>query len=122
MSAPLVLIYNLNAEKAGALRVLCLKLGVRMRSVKAAEYAEPVGALAGVAEPTGAAFAGEAFGDEMLVMVNFSEKLFNSLLQGLRTARIFIPLKAVLTPTNARWDSIQLHAELAEEHARMKNQ
>ena len=118
--APLVLVYNLDKKKEGALRILCLKLNIRVLSIAPDRYAEPVGVLAGLAAETGTAFTGEPFRDEMLVMVNFGEKLFNALLQGLRTSRIFIPLKAVLTPTNVQWSSVQLHDELVQEREAMQ--
>lgn len=119
MNAPLVLIYNLDKKKAGALRVLCLKLNVRVRSVEPGEFAEPVGALAGLLPSAGTVFNGEPFRDEMLVMVNLGGKLFNALLQGMRAARLYVPLKAVLTPTNLEWPSVQLHDELVREHEAM---
>ena len=54
-SAPMVLFYNLENKKGSALRLLCLKLRIRVRAVKSSEYAEPVGALAGLAPMTNAA-------------------------------------------------------------------
>lgn len=119
MNAPLVLIYNLDGKKAGALRVLCLKLNIRVRAVAPEEFAQPVGALAGLMPFLSEAVPAKAFREEMLVMVNLGDKMFNALLQGMRAARIFIPLKAVLTPINAQWSSTMLQAELAREHEAM---
>lgn len=120
MNAPMILVYNLEKKKADALRILCLKLNIRVRSVEAAEFAEPIAALARFQPCIGTAFEGEPFRDEMLIMVNFGEKLFNALLQGLRASHIFIPLKAVLTPTNMQWPSTMLHDELLKEHEAMQ--
>lgn len=120
MNAPLVLMYNLDGKKGGALRVLCLKLNIRTRVVAPESFSQPVGALVGlVPESPEVSSPQEPFREEMLVLVNFGDKLLNALLQGMRAARIFIPLKAVLTPSNAQWSSIALHAELAREHATM---
>ena len=119
--APQTLVYNLDKKKEGALRILCLKLNIRVTSVPADRFGEPVGALAGVLPKTDETFSGEPFRDEMLVMIGFGEKMFNALLQNLRSMHIFIPLKAVLTPTNAQWNSVQLHDELVRERESMQN-
>ena len=81
---------------------------------------EPVGALAGMMPRTGAEAAG-SFDDEMLVLVNFGSKLLNQFLQELRAAKIpGVALKAVLTPTNAEWNSVRLHEEIRREHEAMR--
>ena len=85
-----------------------------MRGVLAAEYDRPVGELADTAP--GGSWEGEAFSDEMLVMAHFPAPLLQAFLQGMRRAGVRpVALKAVLTPTNAAWDSNALHAELCKE-------
>ena len=77
-------------------------------------------ALAGAAARTEAAFSGEGFSDEMLVMANFTNALLHAFLKSTQQAKMqAIPLKAVLTPTNAAWDSVRLHDEIQKEHAAM---
>ena len=52
----------------------------------------------------------------MLVFVDFSNGLLDRFLTALRRAKVPpIPLKAVLTPTNARWTSGKLREELSLE-------
>ena len=46
MNAPLVLLYNLDNRNGSRLRLICLKLHIRVRTVAPTELAEPVGALA----------------------------------------------------------------------------
>ena len=59
---------------------------------------------------------GEAFDEEMLVMAHFPPALVQAFLQGLRRAGVRPGgLKAVLTPTNAQWDSLALYTELCRE-------
>lgn len=119
-SAPLVLFYNLENKKGSALRLLCLKLRIRVRAVKPEEYLEPVGALAGFVPPTNAA-CDQDFSDEMVVMVNFGSKLLGQLLNEMRAMhQPGVALKAVLTPSNMHWSSIQLHDELLREHQAMQ--
>ena len=115
-SAPLILFYNLENKKGSALRLLCLKLRIRVRAVKKEEYLEPVSALAGLAPLTNAV-CDQDFPDEMVIMVNFGGKLLGQLLNEMRAMhQPGVSLKAVLTPTNMNWNSLQLHEELLREH------
>lgn len=121
MNAPLVLLYNLDNRNGSRLRLICLKLHIRVRSVAPEEFGEPVGAMAGLTALTGAAPSDAPFADEMMVMVNFGSKLLNQFLQEIRAAHLpGVGLKAVLTPSNAEWSSERLHDELRREHEAMR--
>ena len=98
---------------------MCLIQKLRFRPVRQEEYGEPVGALAGLLSASGSRTSLD-FSDEMLVLCNFTESALNTFILGFRKAGITpVHLKAVLTPTNAGWNSIQLHDELKQEHAAM---
>jgi len=120
---PVLLAYNLTGEKANKVRFICMMLKVRFRPVNAEEAPLAVGALAGVKElpePEGAA---EPVTDEMLVMAHFGDQLFDRFLNSLRAGGIPpIPLKAILTPTNARWTSAALYEELKREREAVRQQ
>lgn len=121
MSAPLLLMYNLNGDKGSRLRLLCMQLHIRIRNVSTEEFGQPVGALAGLCSPLPDAVS-KGFDDEMLVLVNFDGNLLNRFLQQIRAARIPpVALKAVLTPSNMTWSSDRLHAEIRSEHEAMLN-
>ena len=107
--------------RAGMIRKLTsgiytwLPLGLRTRLVEPAEYGLPRGELVeGKAPET--PWTGEAFEDEVLLLVNCTGPLLDKFLQGFRRNKIPpVALKAVLTPTNREWDSVALHAELCRE-------
>ena len=115
-----VLLYNLPKEKLAKIRFVLLKLGLEGRVVSPEDYALPLGALAGIEGfpvPSEAAEASqESFSGEMLVMCGLSAAQFSAFLTALRQNRCTVPLKAVLTETNAAWDSYRLHRELQAEH------
>ena len=120
MNLPLVLSYNLPPEREGRLRTLCAIEKVRLRPVKPEEYGKPVGALAGLLPDTGLPQAAIPFQEEMLVLCGFSERALDAFLRGFRKSGMApVALKAVLTPSNAAWNSTQLCAELRQEHAAM---
>lgn len=56
-------------------------------------------------------------GDSILIFCDLSEKHLNRILFELKSRKVQIDLKAVLTPTNQKWTLRQLHAELEREKA-----
>lgn len=56
-------------------------------------------------------------GDSILIFCDLSEKHLNRMLFELKSRKVQIDLKAVLTPTNQKWTLRQLHAELEPEKA-----
>lgn len=118
MYPSLVLFYHLDGERGAGIRALCVGQKIRVRTVAHAEYSEPIAALAGLSPLTGSRFSGDAFSDEMLVFCGFSDEQLDRFLKAFRRAGLPpVTLKAVMTPTNASWNSLQLHSELAREHA-----
>ena len=114
MKPPVLLTYNLHGERAAKIRMAAMRFRVRLRAVERREYARPLGELV-ESGPEGD-WEGEAFDEEMLVMAHFPPALMQAFLQGLRRAGVRPGgLKAMLTPTNAQWDSRALYAELCKE-------
>ena len=114
MKPPVLLTYNLHGERAAKIRMAAMRFRVRLRVVERREYARPLGELV-ESGPEGD-WDGEAFDEEMLVMAHFPQALVQAFLQGLRRAGVRPgALKAVLTPTNAQWDSLALYTELCRE-------
>ena len=122
MKQPVLLCYNLSGEKMQKIRLAAMRLKIRVCPVEEDEYAQTVAALCGLEEKTDAAYVGAGFEDEMLVMANFPAGMMNAFLGLFRRMGIApVALKAMLTPTNAAWDSEKLHAEIAGEHQAMMN-
>lgn len=114
-----VLLYNLNHEKGRKIRFLLVRLGMRIKVVEKEEYALPIGALAGMKDVTLSDKDAEPedFQDEMIVMKGFSDRRLDQFLKEMRKMGIGrIDYKAVLTPTNCRWNSWQLYQEIRREH------
>ena len=89
-------------------------------TAQAADMAAAETARALAEDAREAAYTGAGFEDEMLVMANFPAGMMNTFLGLFRRMGIApVALKAMLTPTNAAWDSEKLHEELAGEHRAM---
>ena len=120
MSAPAILIYNMDNQRKLKLMFICSQLKLRLISVPRVDYNQPIGALAGMHRRIPEEYSGDGFPEEMLVMVNFSNQLLNAFLGALRQNHLpGIALKAILTPSNSEWDSVKLRNELLQEHLRM---
>ena len=116
----MLLCYRLQGEQAAQIKLLAMQLGVRVRPVAQEEFAEPLISLCGWEPLTGAHPTQEAFPDPMLVLANFPQTTLDKFLSAFRERRIpSVALKAILTETNAHWDSFALHRELSEEHRAM---
>ena len=120
MKQPVLLCYNLTGEKMQKIRLAAMRLKIRVRPIAREEYGQTLAALCGLEELTDATYDGAGFEDEMLVMANFPAGMMNTFLGLFRRMGITpVALKAMLTPTNAAWDSEKLHEELAGEHRAM---
>ena len=120
-----VLLYNMETGSKGRMvKLICMQMGIRVRSVEKSQYLKPVGQLAGLKGLAGAEepYEGEGFGEEMLVICNLTDAQMNQMLAYFRKEGIQIPLKAALTPTNMNWNSLELHDELVREHEAVQKQ
>ena len=116
MARPMILAFNLSDARLAKLRFLCMKLGVLVKPVPAEDFAQPIAALAGLAERSEAIEATEAFADEMIVFCHMTNVQLNNFLKTAKQQRVpAFPLKAILTPTNAAWTPAALCAELKQE-------
>ena len=119
---PTVLFYNLDNEKGRAIKLICMQLKIKIKKAKKEDYLQPIGSFFGLMEKTDAkSFTGDAFTDEMLVMKDFDNRLLDRFLLEFRKKHLErVNLKAILTPENISWNSIELHDELQKEHESMK--
>ncbi len=112
---PTILTYNLGAKQF-QMELLCANLGVKIRNVKVEEQCFVVESIVENRAPQPTAEKA-TFADEMLVFCHFSDELLEQFLQLMRKVGIEkITLKAVLTPTNRKWNSVALHHELYNEY------
>lgn len=120
MHTPMVYLYNLESEKGKKIKAMCLLLKIRVRTVKKEEYGLELSVLTGQNEQPSLSREVTGFDDEMILMVHFTNAMVHTFLQEFRRKGIApVALKAVLTQSNAQWDSAQLHTELLREHEAM---
>ena len=118
---PTVLLYNFSEEKLSALKKLCLTHRLRARVVAPSLFGVELSQLLAIPPENSETDVKPAFSEEMLVFAGLAPGQLDAFLQGFRKAKLpQVPLKAILTPTNSTWNSIQLHNELTLEHNAMQ--
>ena len=118
-----VLLFNFSdTEKRNKVARALFPLKIKIKEIEKKDYLQPIGYLAGSKEipPVEEIYEGEELGGEMLVMAGISGARMDMVLRSLRKSGAgTIPYKAIITPTNQYWNSLQLFAEIKEEHEKM---
>lgn len=116
MKQEVALLYNLTGDRLRRVKGLLVFMGVRVRLVDRVEYNQKVGALAGLQQPEALEpYSGTAFQDEMMVL-RLTPARVNAVIQRFQKHGVALPaLTAVLTVSNAQWDSTALADELGKE-------
>ena len=115
MEKPLILCYALPEKDRMDLARFAKRYGASVKAVPPASYSLPIAAAVGGLEGVPSALIAE-FPEPMLVFANFPEVMFDVFLDALRASDVRkVPLKAVVTPTNAAWRADDLFRELCRE-------
>ncbi len=126
---PTILLYNMtNPRIRRTLQMLSIKSGIRIKSVDPDQYGMTIGDLLngnakiGIQVDASATDAQEreTFDEAMMVFAGVSGPAINQFLGMMAKNKIpRVSLKAMLTETNASWNSVELYKELKEEDAKM---
>lgn len=108
-----LLLFNLTPRKRSALQIIALRCGCRVKPVPPEQTGATLSEL--LAGENAVWPSPESAVGEMLVMADLSERQMDLVLTQLRRNKVEIPLKAVLTPTNADWTAAALYKELCRE-------
>lgn len=118
-----ILLYNIKDKKRAIdIRRVLMPLKIRIKQVAKNDFGQPIGYLADVDGFEACEDSSEdfSFGDEMMIMVGLTSFEIDQVIKGFHTRRIAgIPLKAILTDENQKWNSKKLYENLREEHAKM---
>ena len=119
-----VLLYNVADEsRRKTISALLFRLKIPVRVILPEEQEHPLGYLLGLdGYGPGEKDPEPPFSEEMLIMYDLAPRQFNGLLDGMKQAHLFIPLKAVVTAHNVAWSSRQLKRELEAEHRTMSKE
>ena len=118
-----ILLYNIKDKKRALdIRRVLMPLKIRIKQVGKADFGQPIGYIADIDgfEAYENISDDFTFDDEMMIMVGLTSFEIDQVIKGFHKRRIAgIPLKAVLTDENRKWDSKKLYENLRDEHAKM---
>ena len=115
-----ILLMNFKGKKQlKGIQMTAFLLKLKIRMVEEKDFLQPLGYLAGVEgiEPSDEVFQGEAPEHEILVFAGVPDAKLQRMLAEMRKNGIKkVDHKAILTPTNVHWNTIELYEELDKEH------
>lgn len=106
------------------LKAILIQMGVRIRTVEPSQVTQKVGYLAGLdgyaSSPVPETLP--SISQEVMVMKYFTGGRMDQLFAAMRKKHIPpIPLKAVVTDTNASWTFFELYMEIKKEHVKLSS-
>lgn len=122
MRETILLFHFSDRDRRNRLTRALFPLRMKIREIAPEDYLQPIGYLAGNKEilPKEEVYTGEDLEGEMLVMAGLSSARVDMVLRAIRKSGIgMIPYKAVLTPSNQNWNTLELFTELKSEHEKM---
>ncbi|MBQ7432287.1 MAG: DUF3783 domain-containing protein [Lachnospiraceae bacterium] len=114
---PVILLYHIPVQEKIKLMQVLLRHGCQAVTVTREQYQTTLGVLAGVTEETtpAAVYTGSELPESMMVFCGCPDALLDILLADLRQSGVRVSLKAVLTPYNQSWTTLELYRELRQE-------
>lgn len=118
-----LLVFHLDDDNLKKLKQIAGALKIRIELVPATDYLKTLEMIVSkTSSPLLNPFSGEVPSESMIVFCDFPEKKMDKLLLALRRDQVTIDYKAVLTPTNRKWNVMRLYLEMhAEKAAYQKN-
>jgi hypothetical protein len=102
-------------KEAEAVKAIAAPLHIKVETVEQTHYKETLESLyRGVAAPS-EQFSGEVPQGGLLLFCHLPDKTLDKMLAGLKKKKLAIDYKAVLTPTNAKWNVLRLYFEMEQE-------
>lgn len=114
---PVVLLYHIPVQEKMKLMPVLLRQGCQAVTVPRERYHAKLGVLAGVVEEERdiPVYEGSDLPESMMVFCGCPDSLLDILLADLRQSGVRVSLKAVLTPYNQSWTTLELYRELHQE-------
>lgn len=111
-----VLLFQIDAADAEVIREIAGRLRVKVQSVPREHFKQTLEELVNASAPQDSYTAAGPDGS-LILMCGFDEAHMDRFLKELREKRIRSDYKAILTPTNSKWNVLRLYAEMAREKA-----
>lgn len=111
-----LLVFHLDDNNLKKLKQVTGALKIRVEEVSSSDYLKPLEMIVNkTASPLIQPFSGDVPSESLIVFCDFTEKKMDKLLSSLRRDQIAIDYKAVLTPTNKKWNVMRMYLEMQAE-------
>ena len=120
MKEQILLFHFQEDARRSAVRKALLPLHIACKEIPQEQWEVPIGALAGLAAQPQPQLETRELSEEVLILCGLSDDALQQAVMALRKAGLYLPYKAVLTPTNKDWTVRQLFCELYREHEMMQ--
>lgn len=121
MKEAILLVHFTDPARRSRLIKGLLPMRIPLKVIPEEDYGKRIGYLAGMKELGSDDTEGKRaeLTGELLVMAGLSGHRVDEVLRGIRKSGIYIPYKAVLTPSNQIWNVWELFEEVRKEHEKM---
>lgn len=103
---------------AKTIKQVAAKMKIRCECIDSVNYSQPLESLVyGKNNPLFAPYTGDVPPESLLLICDFTDARMDQLLLALRQANTAVTHKAVLTPTNRKWNVLRLLLEMNAEKA-----
>lgn len=102
-------------KDADIVKSIAAPLHIKVEIVDVKHYKESIEKLYRGMEIPSEEFFGEAPKESLMVFCHLADKTLDKVLAALKRKRVVVDYKAVLTPTNARWNVLRLYFEMERE-------
>ena len=111
-----LLVFHLDDNNLKKLKQVTGALKIRVEEVPSSDYLKPLEMIVNkTVSPLIQPFSGDVPSESLIVFCDFTEKKMDKLLNSLRRDQIAIDYKAVLTPTNKKWNVMRMYLEMQVE-------
>ena len=111
-----LLVFHLDDNNLKKLKQVTGALKIRVEEVPSSDYLKPLEMIVNkTVSPLIQPFSGDVPSESLIVFCDFTEKKMDKLLNSLRRDQIAIDYKAVLTPTNKKWNVMRMYLEMQAE-------
>ena len=110
--------FHFNDDEQRKLRQIAATLKIRCVFIEESQFLQPIeNLISGQPSPLAPPFTGEVPPENLLLLCDFTDKRMDKLLLALRKSTLTVDYKAVLTPTNQKWNVLRLMMEMRAEKA-----
>ncbi len=117
-----LLAFHLDESQLKRLKGIAAVMKIQVEVIEPQYYFTPLEDLAdGKLSPLAAPFEGKVPPESLLLFCDFTEKRMDGILAALSANKFVVSYKAVLTPTNRKWNFMQLLLEMRMEQGGMSD-